>query len=148
MRRDLDTRTEIHDLVVAFYREVALDDLLGPVFGDVAEVDWSVHIPNLIDYWCRVLLREPCYDGFILAPHQHVHELEAFRPELFDRWLDLFVEAVDGNWRGPLADGAKAHAAKMAAILARRILGIDWQPPWAASAGDDRQPVAPRLTRT
>ena len=62
-RPDLDSRTEIHDLVVAFYREVALDDLLGPVFGEVVEVDWSVHIPKLIDYWCRVLLREPCYDG-------------------------------------------------------------------------------------
>src|SRR5688500_14309868 len=52
--RDLVSRAQVHDLVVDFYRRVALDDLLGPVFGEVAEVDWSVHIPKLVDYWCRV----------------------------------------------------------------------------------------------
>lgn len=49
--RDLDTRPQIHDLVVRFYREIVFDDLLGPVFDEVAEVDWSTHIPKLIDYW-------------------------------------------------------------------------------------------------
>ena len=53
---DLETRADIHDLVVAFYREIVFDDLLEPVFGEVAEVDWALHIPKLIDYWCRVLL--------------------------------------------------------------------------------------------
>ena len=125
-RRDLDSRTEIHDLVVAFYREIALDDLLGPVFAEVADVDWSVHIPRLIDYWCRVLLRQPCFNGNILAPHQRIHDLEAFRPELFDRWVRLFIAEVDDRWQGPMADAAKAHASRMATTLARRILGIEW----------------------
>jgi hemoglobin len=115
--------------VVSFYREIVFDDLLGPVFGEVAEVDWSVHIPKLIDYWCRVLLGQPGYDGFMLAPHQHVHELEALRPELFDRWYSLFVDAVDVGWEGPVSERAKSHAGRMAATLARRILNVDWTPP-------------------
>jgi hemoglobin len=139
-RRDLDTRSQIHNLVVDFYREVVFDDLLGPVFGEVVEVDWSMHIPKLIDYWCRVLLGEPVYDGYMLAPHQHVHELEALRAELFDRWYSLFVQSVDDGWHGPLAEKAKAHAARMAGTLSRRILGIGWTPP---SSG-----VAPRIGAT
>ena len=126
--RDLDRRSEVHDLVVDFYREVALDDLLGPVFVDVAEVDWADHIPKLIDFWCRVLLGEPSYDGTILAPHLAVHDVEPFRPELFDRWYLLFVETVDAGWAGPYADRAKEHAARIAATMARRILGVDWAP--------------------
>jgi hemoglobin len=126
--RDLDTRAEIHDLVVRFYREIAFDELLGPVFIDVAEVDWSTHIPKLIDYWCRVLLSEPGYDGYILHAHREVHDIEHFRPELFDRWYHLFAEAVDAGWRGPIADTAKIHAARIAAVLARRLLGADWRP--------------------
>ncbi len=126
-RPDLDSRAEIHGLVVAFYREVALDDLLGPVFSEVVEVDWSVHIPKLIDYWCRVLLRESRYDGFILASHREVHDIQALRPELFDRWFGLFVAVIDEGWAGPTAERAKAHAARMAATLARQILGIDWK---------------------
>ena len=70
---DLSTRTQIHDLVVDFYREIVFDDLLAPVFGEVAEVDWAVHIPKLIDYWCRVLLAQPGYVGTILHAHRHVH---------------------------------------------------------------------------
>jgi hypothetical protein len=33
-RGDLDTRTAVHDLVVAFYREIVFDDLLAPLFEE------------------------------------------------------------------------------------------------------------------
>jgi hemoglobin len=134
---DLDRRRDVHDLVVRFYREVVFDDLLAPVFGEVAEVDWSVHIPKLVDYWCRVLLGEPGYDGAILGAHRRVHELDAFRVEHFDRWYRLWVESVDAGWAGPMAEKAKRHAARIATSLARRLLDTTWQPP-----GDARQPFA------
>ncbi len=127
---DLDTRAQIHDLVVRFYREIVFDDLLAPVFVEVAEVDWGIHIPKLIDFWCRVLLGQPGYVGFVLSAHQEIHALDAFRPELFDRWYLLFVQTVDDGWCGPIATLAKDHAARMAATLARRLLDIDWEVPW------------------
>ncbi len=128
-RSDLDRRTEIHNLVVDFYREIAFDDLLGPIFGEVAEVDWATHIPKLIDYWCRVLLGHRGYDGYVMAAHQHVHELEPLTAALFDRWYELFVEAVDRGWQGPIAERAKTHAAKIAGSLAHRLSGIEWAAP-------------------
>ncbi len=126
---DLDRRSEIHDLVVGFYREVVFDDVLAPVFIEVAEVDWSAHIPKLIDYWCRVLLGEGGSAGFILAPHRHVHDLEPLRLEHFDRWYALWVETIEAKWTGPVADRAERHAARIGASLAHRLLGVDWQPP-------------------
>lgn len=127
--RDLETRADIHDLVVAFYREIVFDDLLEPVFGEVAEVDWALHIPKLIDYWCRVLLGQPGYAGAILNAHRHVHDIEPFRVEHFDRWYALWIDAIDQRWAGPTADLAKTHAAHIAAVLARKLLDFDWQPP-------------------
>ena len=118
---DLDDRAAIHDLVVHFYREVAFDDLLGPVFGEVAEVDWAEHIPRLIGYWCRVLLGHSSYDGRILGAHERVHREHPFEPELFDRWHRLFVESVDSGWRGPRAEQAKRHAAHMLGVMSRRL---------------------------
>ncbi|MCB1005252.1 MAG: group III truncated hemoglobin, partial [Acidimicrobiales bacterium] len=120
---------DIHDLVVAFYREIVFDDLLEPVFGEVAEVDWALHIPKLIDYWCRVLLGQPGYAGAILNAHRHVHDIEPFRVEHFDRWYALWIDAIDQRWAGPTADLAKTHAAHIAAVLARKLLDLDWQPP-------------------
>lgn len=146
---DLDTRSEIHDLVVHFYREVVFDDLLAPVFVEVAEVDWAEHIPKLIDFWCRVLLGHPGYDGFVLSAHRDVHDIEAFAPELFDRWYLLFVACVDGGWKGPKAEQAKIHAARIAATLARRLLDVDWHAPGTRSTSTaDAVALVPTIGRT
>ncbi len=124
---DLDTRGKIHDVVVHFYREVVFDELLAPVFGEVAEVDWTEHIPKLIDYWCQVLLGEPGYAGYILGPHRSVHEMCPFTAELFDRWYQLWAESIDSHWSGPLADKAKTHANRIASVLSRKLTGEGWE---------------------
>jgi len=125
---DLESRADIHDLVVGFYREIVFDELLEPVFGEVAEVDWALHIPTLIDYWCRVLLRQPGYVGSIIEAHRHVHDLEPLRIEHFDRWYGLWTESIDARWTGPLADHAKEHAARIGKALARRLMDVTWTP--------------------
>ena len=124
---DLDTRGKIHDVVVHFYREVVFDELLAPVFGEVAEVDWTEHIPKLIDYWCQVLLGEPGYAGYILGPHRSVHEMCPFTPDLFDRWYLLWSDSIDSHWTGPLAAKAKTHAARIAGVLSRKLTGNNWE---------------------
>jgi hemoglobin len=127
-RGDLDDRSAIHDLVVAFYREVVFDELLAPVFTEVAEVDWSEHIPKLIDFWCRVLLGEPGYRGAVLAAHLRIHDLEPLRIEHFDRWHSLWVDTIDARWRGPIANLAKDHAARIGASLAHRLFDTASEP--------------------
>src|SRR5690606_7892796 len=126
---DLDRRAAVHDLVVLFYREIVFDDLLEPVFDEVAEIDWTVHIPRLVDYWCQVLLGAPGSVGALEAAHRHVHDIEALRVEHFDRWYGLWERCVDAGWSGPHAEHAKAHAARMATSLARRLLDVAWHPP-------------------
>lgn len=126
---DLVSRTAVHSLVVGFYRELALDDLLGPVFIEVAEVDWATHIPLLIDYWCRILLGQEGYQGAILAAHRDVHMRQALTAAHFDRWYRLWVQTIDAQWSGPLATKAKRHAAKIGATLAKRVTDLAWMPP-------------------
>ncbi len=128
-RHDLERRADIHDLVVDFYREIVFDPVLDQVFSEVAEVDWSLHIPKLIDYWCQVLLGEPGYAGRLLGAHRHVHDLGPLELEHFDRWYELWTRSIDDHWRGAIAERAKAHAAKVGAVLAHRILGAEWAPP-------------------
>ena len=125
---DLTTRRQVHDLVVAFYRELVNDEMLGPVFEEVAEVDWSHHIPLLIDYWCRILLGDQSYQGTLLMAHRLVHDLQPFTTEHFDRWYGLWGATIDGRWAGPLAEKAKAHAARIATTLARQLPQFAWDP--------------------
>ncbi len=136
---DLDTRSAIHDLVVAFYREIVFDDLLAPVFAEVAETDWAAHIPRLIDYWCTILLGERGYNGALLEAHREVHRRDPFRDEHFDRWYQLWVAATDARWCGPRAEQAKAHAAATAGLISRRLRGIDHE---FRTTGSTEPPVA------
>jgi hemoglobin len=128
---DLTTRRQVHDLVVAFYRELVNDEVLSPIFEEVAEVDWSHHIPLLIDYWCRILLGDQSYQGTLLMAHRRVHDLAPFSAEHFDRWYGQWVVTIESRWSGPLAEKAKAHAARIASTLARQLPQIDWAPPSA-----------------
>jgi hemoglobin len=121
---DLDSHPEIARLVRDFYRQVAMDDLLGPIFAE-ARIDWSTHISKLVDFWCKQLLGEPGYEGNPLRAHTPIHERTAFAPEHYRRWLDLFVASVDEHFTGPYAELAKARALRMARAMQRLLSGTD-----------------------
>jgi hemoglobin len=122
LRHDIVDREDVQRLVVEFYRDAAMDDLLGPIFH-AAHVDWSVHIPKLVDFWAWQLFGERGYEGNPLRAHEPSHARTPFRPEHYDRWLALFVETVDGHFEGPVAAMAKQRAARMARALQRLLEG-------------------------
>jgi hemoglobin len=122
LRYDIVDRDDIWRLVVAFYRDAAMDDVLGPVF-QAARVDWSVHIPKLVDFWAWQLLGQRGYDGNPLRAHEPSHARSPFGNEHYRRWLELFVYTVDERFEGPNAELAKARAQRMARALQRLLQG-------------------------
>ena len=114
--RDLRDRGDIDVLVRDFYRQVAMDDVLGPVFR-AARVDWSVHIPKLVDFWAWQLLGQRGYDGIPLRAHERADARTPFADEHYERWLELFDTTVDERFRGPTAELAKRRARRMARAL-------------------------------
>jgi hemoglobin len=116
LRRDLDDREAVAEMVVRFYRDVAMDDLLGPLFNDVAQVDWTEHLEKLTAFWCRALFSTPGYEGNPFRSHQNIHAQRPFTTAHFERWLDLFFGTVDSGWAGPNVEKAKALANKVARV--------------------------------
>jgi hemoglobin len=121
--RDLDTAEEIAEMVRRFYADVAQDDLLGPVFHDVARVDWSEHLPKLAAFWCRALLGQPGYQGNPFRSHQVVHSQREFTPAHFERWLTLFHETLELGWTGPNVRRALDLADNVARVHSHQLLG-------------------------
>jgi hemoglobin len=120
--RDLDTPEEISEMVRRFYADIAQDELLGPMFNDVARVDWSEHLPKLTAFWCRTLLGRGGYEGNPLRAHQLVHARHPFTPAHFERWLTLFHENVELGWTGPNAQRALDFADHVARAHRKRLL--------------------------
>ena len=110
-------------MVRRFYADVAMDDLLGPMFNDVAQVDWSEHLPKLAAFWCRALLGVAGYSGNPFRAHALVHAKQPFTPGHFERWLSLFHETLDLGWVGPNVDRARALAEKVARVHSDQLLG-------------------------
>ena len=119
---DLDSRGRIEDFVRAFYRDVAQDDLLGPVFT-AAHVDWPAHIDTLTDFWSWQLLGARGYEGNPLRAHEPLHARSALGPAHFERWLAIFDETVDAHASGPFAELAKQRARRMARAMRRLLTG-------------------------
>ena len=120
---DLDCPDEIAEMVRRFYADVAQDDLLGPVFNNVARVDWSEHLPKLAAFWCRALLDQPGYQGNPFRAHALVHAKTKFTPAHFERWLTLFHETLDLGWSGPNAQRAHELADNVASVHSHQLLG-------------------------
>ena len=121
--RDLDDVGEISEMVRRFYADVAQDDVLGPMFIEVAQVDWSEHLPKLTAFWSRALLGLPGYVGNPYRAHSLVHYQRSFQPEHFERWLTLFHETLDLGWVGPHTDRARDIANNVARVHSQQLIG-------------------------
>lgn len=122
-RRGLDDPFEVTSLVRRFYARVNIDPLLGPVFNDVAGVDWSEHLPKLTAFWCRILFGTPGFVGAPMRAHMLVHIQSPLRHEHFERWVELFVDTVDAGWSGANAERVKEFAAGVARAHSQRLIG-------------------------
>ena len=121
--RDLDDVDAVGEMVRRFYAAVAEDDLLGPLFNDVAQVDWSEHIPKLTAFWARALLDHPGYAGNPFRAHARIHAQRDFTPAHFARWLSLFHATVQLGWAGPNASRARTLADDVARVHGEQLLG-------------------------
>lgn len=126
---DLDSPEQIAQLVDAFYKKVNTDDLLSPIFNDLAKVDWPEHLPKLTAFWCQMALGQSGFHGNPAAKHVHFSGLEQFTTAHFDRWISMFHATIDAGWAGPFASGIKARATTIAQIQAQLVGAHGWQPP-------------------
>lgn len=122
-RADIADRDDIVELLGDFYHRAFADELLRPVFVDVAQMDLSVHLPAIAEFWCKAVLQQGEYRRNVFLPHRELHELTALGPEHFERWLTLWHSTIDDRHAGPKADLAKLHGARIAYSMCRMLTG-------------------------
>ena len=110
-RGDIVDRHDIEVLVRNFYRDAAMDDMLGPVFL-AAHVNWNAHVATLIDFWAWQLLGQPGYDGQPLRAHEPVHARTPLSHAHYQRWVELFCDTIDISFQGPRPRSPRAADAR------------------------------------
>ncbi|KYG70245.1 sec-independent protein translocase TatC [Bdellovibrio bacteriovorus] len=109
-RKPIENREDIRLLVDEFYSKVRQDPYIGPIFTDVAKVDWEEHLPKLYNFWADLLLGEDTYRGRPFPPHMKLNLQQGH----FEQWLRLFTQTVDENFVGLKASEAKSRALRIA----------------------------------
>ena len=117
MERDVLALTPAHDpmlveaaierLVRRFYEKGDADDLLGPIFRAIPELEH--HLVVIMDFWSRQLIATDRYEGRPFPPHWKL----PIEPQHFDRWMALFGETAREELPADLADKAIEKAGHM-----------------------------------
>jgi truncated hemoglobin YjbI len=120
---DLHDRSDVTELVTAFYARAFEDPLIGPVFTDIARMDLDRHLPVMCDFWETVLFRAGLYHRNALQVHVALNAKFPLHQEHFGRWLELWGSTVDDHFAGEKAELAKLQAGRIAGSLHRRMQG-------------------------
>lgn len=124
MLPDIQNRTDIELLVNTFYEQIRQDPLIGILFNSIIKDRWPEHLATMYRFWETVLLGIHTYSGAPFMPHAKL----LLQQEHFDRWLLLFGNTTDQYFTGPVADDAKARAAKMAVLFLSKITYLKTHP--------------------
>lgn len=147
---DLTDREDVVELLGDFYHRAFADELLRPVFVDVARMDLSKHLPSITDFWCKALLKQGEYRRNVFEPHRELHQLTALEPRHFERWLALWHNTIDDRHAGPTAELGKLQGARMAYSMCRMLTGelVESIADWLESTGHQLGVHSPRAQVT
>lgn len=112
LSRDLANEGDIRVVVEDFFAKAERDPLLSATFAS-AKTDAKGFVAAMSGFWSSLLFRHGSYRG------QPCHKHEALDLEKihFERWSELFSEAVDAHFSGPSADELKNWATRVGEVF-------------------------------
>lgn len=117
MKKDITNRADLILLVDTFYQTVQHNITIGPIFTDIAQVDWSHHLPKMYDFWESVLFGKAVYKGNPMLTHFALRGKASLKQPEFDTWKKIFFDTVDELFAGKNADIIKQKAQSIADLM-------------------------------
>lgn len=120
MKKDIENKEEIYQVVQSFYAVVRKDALLAPIFNKmIPESQWDGHLNKITDFWSSIVFNTYEYFGDPMQKHidmdKSMHHV--IDQSYFDRWLDIWYENIDRQYMGINANTMKDKARNIAHIM-------------------------------
>ena len=128
-RKDITQRKDIERLVNEFYEKVKLDQEIGPIFSDVAHVNWEKHLPVMYDFWENIIFQTGNYTGNPMTAHFRIHEKHPFIKAHFTRWLDIFQETLNDCFEGQNTELVRQRALSIATVMEIKLINTQQKEP-------------------
>lgn len=117
MKSDINTRADIINLVNTFYTRVKENNIIGPIFNEIINVDWDHHLPKMYDFWESILFGKATYKGNPMLTHFDINKKAALKNEQFEAWKTLFIKTVEDLFEGENAALIKQKAQSIADLI-------------------------------
>jgi len=116
------TKESIREMVDTFYPTILADPITAPPFiakvgSDINSKEWQEHLELLTNFWAFSSLGEMKYRGSPLAPHFNLD----LTKEQFERWLELFYEAIDRVYEDEAGEFFKQRSKNIAQNFMRNL---------------------------
>jgi hemoglobin len=121
MKADLDSKENIARFIELFYQKVLSDEILTPIFVDIAEIKIEEHLGHICAYWEKLLLGGSAYNRHTMEIHRALNAKSPLTPQQFERWLGLFFETAEANFEGEQTERAKRIASNIAGNMEDRF---------------------------
>jgi hemoglobin len=121
MKNDIINREDIILLVDTFYTKVQQNGEIGPIFTDIAKVNWSHHLPKMYDFWETILFGKAIYKGNPMLTHIALNQKATLQTQEFEIWKGLFFSTVDELFEGENAETIKQKAQSIADLMHFKI---------------------------
>lgn len=126
MKKEIQSRFDVEELVHTFYVEVRKDKLLGPIFDHMIQREelWEHHLTKLVDFWEVNLLKTGKYEGTPIELHLWVDMQISYKMNQthFDRWLALWHENLNLRFTGEIAKNAHDRAENIGKRIHDRVV--------------------------
>ena len=121
MKQDIKSREDIELLVDEFYKQVLANEVIGPFFTKVIQLDWKKHIPVMYSFWETVLLKKATYSGNPIAKHVALNQKAKLEKAHFAEWLLLWKNTINNHFSGSVANEAIKRAETMEKLMWYKI---------------------------
>jgi len=122
MKRDIENRSDVQQLVDTFYEKVRRDATIGYLFNDVARVDWELHLPRMYDFWENIVFQTGGFAGNPMTVHMQLHQKSPLSAAHFAQWLNLFLTTADELFEGKNTELVKQRAQSIATMMQVKII--------------------------
>jgi hemoglobin len=122
---DLKDRTDILNLLNAFYSDVQKDPVIGIFFTEIVRVDWDHHIPKIADFWESLLFASHNYNGNVMEKHLHLNAIKNIRPKDLEIWFEYWERTIHKMYSGAKADEMISRGKSIAQIMTIKLENIN-----------------------
>jgi len=123
MKKDIENRDDIYQIVKSFYVKLMNDDLMAHFFEDFKDpTHLEEHLQTLVDFWDNILFYSGAYKKNAMRPHIDLQATKPFSNEHFEQWLNFFNRSIDELFEGENAHAAKSRALSIATVMKIKML--------------------------